>query len=50
MSVPNVTVLTCDNQVAAYEKYFLWGANNVLDQPPDPNSLRQAIRESVVAN
>jgi DNA-binding response OmpR family regulator len=48
MSSPNVTVLTCDNQVAAYEKYFLWGANNVLDQPPDPNSLRQAIRESVL--
>lgn len=48
MSNPNVTVLTCDTQVTAYEKYFLWGANNVLDQPPDPNALRQAIRESVL--
>ena len=47
MSSPNVTVLTGDNQATAYEKYFLWGANNVLDQPPDPNALRQAIRESV---
>ena len=48
MTNPNVTVLTCDNQVSAYEKYFMWGANNVLDQPPDPNALRQAIKESAL--
>ncbi|MDP6452288.1 MAG: response regulator [SAR202 cluster bacterium] len=49
MTSPNVTVLTCDNQVTAYEKYFMWGANNVLDQPPDPNALRQAVKESALA-